>query len=529
VNKQFSVGGKWNQGPFSLSADFNYSWASENLYYTELDADQQVGTFTQNTGTSIPAVTLTGANLANEAGYSVGGLTDSINHYSGDEKAARIDGEYKTSVPVITAIDLGFRWAETEEMFNPIRYFDSLYNATGAGNRPITNYSNLYEQAPYVNSLFGRTDADVAELRNFYVANPSALKSIGPVLSELGLSGGPVTSPLSLFNIDENTYAGYAMAKYSFTAGVPIDGNFGVRAVTTIDHLVGNQTNLSGTGYVPINQNNSYGNLLPSLNARAKLLDNLYLRAGLYKSLTRPDFSSLSPSLTLLPANLVGNSGNPELKPLHANNADLSLEWYFSRTGSLTGAAFYKKVTGFPLTIGTQQLVGDQTYVISEPQNSGSGEIKGAEVGYQQFFDFLPGPLSGLGAQANFTYVDSAVPSSVVGFSSQLPNLSRYQYNLVGIYEKGPWSARAAYNWRSSYVSAIYVGPVGVGVLPEDTKAFGWLDAAVNYTLNKHLTFSLEGSNLLQTKRQGYYSNTLLPWFSEIDDRQILVGAHFHW
>ena len=35
--------------------------------------------------------------------------------------------------------------------------------------------------------------------------------------------------------------------------------------------------------------------------------------------------------------------------------------------------------------------------------------IRGAEITYQQYFDFLPGAFAGLGVQANYTYSDSQV------------------------------------------------------------------------------------------------------------------------
>src|SRR6202012_2731880 len=109
-------------------------------------------------------------------------------HFAGDEKAIKLDGEYRADWGPISALDIGFRWAETSETFNPIRYFNNAYSTSGVGNTPITNYSNLYEQVPYT-TLFGRTDANTAELRDFYVANPKALGNIGSVLSELGYSG----------------------------------------------------------------------------------------------------------------------------------------------------------------------------------------------------------------------------------------------------------------------------------------------------------------------------------------------------
>jgi iron complex outermembrane receptor protein len=41
------------------------------------------------------------------------------------------------------------------------------------------------------------------------------------------------------------------------------------------------------------------------------------------------------------------------------------------------------------------------------PVNGARGHARGIEIAYQQYFDKLPGWLSGFGVQANYTYVDS--------------------------------------------------------------------------------------------------------------------------
>jgi TonB-dependent receptor len=271
-----------------------------------------------------------------------------------------------------------------------------------------------------------------------------------------------------------------------------------------------------------------YTKLLPSVNLRAHLTDDLFLRFAYSKSLTRPDYSSLAPALTLVPANQTGSEGNPGLQPYKADNFDVALEWYFAKGGSLYGTAFYKNVTGFPLTEASWVDINGTQYLLSHPINSGSGKVEGAEVGYQQFFTFLPGWLSGFGAQANVTYIDSSVPTSVAGFTAPLPNMSRWSYNMTGMYQKGPLSARVAWNWRSNFLAGI--GPAsGVGVVPTMSQAYGQLDAAINYDINKHVTLSLEGANLTQTKRSYYIQTAMSPAQTFQDDTQILAGVHFKW
>ena len=89
---------------------------------------------------------------------------------------------------------------------------------------------------------------------------------------------------------------------------------------------------------------------------------------------------------------------------------DLSLEYYFNGHNALTGAVFYRDVDGYIQSTITPQTIGGIVYQVTEPTNAPAGKIEGAEVGYTQFFDFLPGLWSGLGVQANATYVRRRVP-----------------------------------------------------------------------------------------------------------------------
>ena len=151
------------------------------------------------------------------------------------------------------------------------------------------------------------------------------------------------------------------------------------------------------------------------------------------------------------------------------------------------------------------------------------GKISGVEASFQTFFDFLPGLLSGLGAQANYTYVHqsginnsnliNAASGSDVGAvgagqpslagtgsvidSHRLQGVSTHTFNIVGLYEKGPVGLRVAYNWRSRYLTDNLDCCIG---LPVFQKSAGFLDASVRFSPTKWLELSVDASNLLNTK-----------------------------
>lgn len=142
--------------------------------------------------------------------------------------------------------------------------------------------------------------------------------------------------------------------------------------------------------------------------------------------------------------------------------------------------------------------------------NLNPATIKGVEMGYHQFFTSLPAPFDGLGVEANYTYVKSSTPSSIQGYNIPLTNLSRSSYNAVLMYEKGPFSARLAYNWRDKYVTGVS-NFVGVGLLPQLVRAYGDLDASLNYAITKNLQISVQAVNLTNTLRFQYWGSPNVP------------------
>src|SRR4029077_168961 len=91
-----------------------------------------------------------------------------------------------------------------------------------------------------------------------------------------------------------------------------------------------------------------------------------------------------------------GFAGNAELEPMEAINYDLSAEWYFNSTNSLTVALFDKEVSGFIETTLNNVVPYTNNGVtrdvdVLRPENQGSGFVRGAEIAWNGFFSFLPG------------------------------------------------------------------------------------------------------------------------------------------
>ena len=337
----------------------------------------------------------------------------------------------------------------------------------------------------------------------------------------------------------------------------------------------------SNGGYTALNANAKHTNLLPSLNLRLDLSREWLIRFAASRAMSRPDigllknFERVSQNLPATNAptdsrwikdangNIIGvnpiysaSAFNPYLKPITADQFDLSLEHYFGNAGQFSVALFHKKFYNYIQSVTMTQDVTNngvtRPVLLTEPVNAPGAKIDGFEVAYDTFFDFLPKPFDGFGIQANYTYVkNSGITNTNLGPPNSptntnagnkntsldpgaLEGISKHTFNLVGLYEKGRISARVAYNWRSKYL----VTAVDCCVyLPVWQKASGYLDASIRYRLTDSIELSLEGSNLLNTKTvllqqvtdknspEGKIILTPNGWFQ--NDRRFIVGVRW--
>lgn len=334
-------------------------------------------------------------------------------------------------------------------------------------------------------------------------------------------------SPINTYAQVRQTYALYGLANLDFAvAGIPVTGNLGARLLRTKEAVNGFRISLTGEG-IPLAEENQYDNFLPSLNLRFELQRDLFLRLAAARQLTRPSLGQLAPNLTLSISTgfgLLGTAGNPDLRPLRSDSFDASLEYYFAPEGYAYLTGFYKEVDGFIQTVVREEQVnfpdfpGFTTALIRRPQNGDNGTIKGFEVGFQTFFTFLPSPLDGLGAQANYTYVDSKAPGPLAGTVVPLQGLSKHNVNLIGYYEKDRFRARLAYNWRSDYVQT--TSATGSGSLPIFAEPIAFLDGSIGYRLNDNLEVTLDATNLTQARFSSYFGTRAQPRFTNIYDRR---------
>lgn len=507
---------------------------------------------------------------------------DHIEHHVGQLAAWHYDMAYELSdTAFVRTVQAGARFArrtETDDIstynYQPLgadyfRYYQPpLYGGTVqsgynpyylsyiAGNH-LRNSPSNYVSLLAPNNFFRGKVALPAQVWTPSVAlaegYPGNMQQLHQQLGAPGDTTAPITySPDDLNNIIEQSYEAYAMARFADNDyfSVPMNGNVGVRFVGATDDIYGYELQpttsdviLPGSstgqtfpgGSTARNAKTSDTHVLPSLNVQWLLTPQTHLRFALSQALNRPSFIQLSPDaqISVNTVNSVFNgfsatdTGNPNLRPETANQADLALEWYGDKDSAAHISVFYKDIHNYILTgehnetmniVYPDGNVQAETVAVTEPFNADKATIEGFEIGGQKYFSALPGAFKGLGVNANFTYVDANSPDEVAYDTSGNPitglplmGLSKYTLNLTGMYDYGPWSARLAYNWRSEWLATTtnnsttgtvtYAGyNDGNAVsyaLPVFVRPYGQLDAFASYKFNAHATVVIEASNLM--------------------------------
>jgi TonB-dependent receptor len=484
---QADIGTKYTAGEntiLSAEATYNHSRLPNRnvIEDTSFISPNQSYNF-DNNGT--PLVAISGVDYTNPSNFLIQTLFDNHQIATSTQYAYRGDVVHNFDNGFLSNFKLGVRYTDRKAQSQATA---SIPIPIGTPV-PLTSVDGLASLSPS-GLVKGRLGVDqfVVSDANFLLDNTDQIRAL------FGQPAGdrPYDPSLAFFD-KEKTYAFYGQAGYRFDIGnIAVDGVAGVRVVNTTENLQG----------ASVFSRENYLNALPSVNMRIKLTSKLQARLAYSKSLTRPDFAQLNPLVSYASNGVTGGSGtaftgsggNPGLSPIKADNYDAALEWYLTRTTSLTASAFYKSIDGYIQTYSQVEGYLGQTALVSRPRNTGSGVLKGVEAAYQQFFDFLPGPLSGLGAQLNGTYIIGTTDDPINGGRQRLVNVSKYSYNAVAIYEKYGISARLAWNWRSSFVDSYNAGGEQAGTVV--AKPTGQLDLSVNYAVTPFATLTFDATNL---------------------------------
>ena len=301
-------------------------------------------------------------------------------------------------------------------------YLNSLYDFTNGGYK-YTLDRNTYDTWLKLSEQDWSTPTQFADsykndwngAEQFSAAYAMGTFNIGPKLT---LLGGARFESYNMIYHAEYTYVTHTV----FGDCASTEGN--PPAITVND-----STNPSNPHYeIPysaFNVNRTDNNVFPDAQLQYKANDWSDLRLAYSTGISRPDYTAIIPKVAFYDGNI--ELGNPLLKPATAQNFDVVGSFHSNSIGLFTVDAFYKIIKNqmYSTTIyyaNRAQYAADapipdsaflfQRFGFTVPNyqqialdlnNPSPGYIRGVEIDWQTNFWYLPGPLSALVLDANYT------------------------------------------------------------------------------------------------------------------------------
>jgi iron complex outermembrane receptor protein len=408
-------------------------------------------------------------------------------------------------------------------------------------------------------SLTGLGDLPAGTPRSWAVPDLSKAASLFNLYDPAAFPLGITAALASNYRVEEKDTSAFTQADWTtdlFT--IPLRGSLGVRWVHTDQTSTGYNTVAGNLVYLPVER--TYNDVLPSLNLVAEVTADFQIRASAAKVMSRPDLGSLNPggAVSFAGNNKSVTSGNPALDPIRGKAYDLGFEWYFAKESLLSAAFFYKKIdsfvetartvadfsaTGLPTSVALAACQSNgvtdvanclQGWTISVPTNTPGGNLKGAELSYQQPFSFLPAPYNNFGTILNYTYVKSSIQYVNTNknaidtrdfVENSLLQLSKNAANATLYFDNGTWSARVSGAYRSPYLTNV----PGQNLNDvEATKQTINVDFASSWNITENLQVTLEALNLTNQFQYQFVDNNgnRVNYYHQ-QGRDYLVGARY--
>lgn len=297
-------------------------------------------------------------------------------------------------------------------------------------------------------------------------------------------------------------------------------------------------------GYETDTQKNDYQEVLPSLTVIMDLDDDLVLRSGIFRGMSRPDpdsygngrniqdndvsnaYSSLEEAV-----NGISATGNPYLEPIMSTNIDLGLEWYANEDTMIAGVIYWKEFNGGFETVAQEEtfnLDGNMVQGLVETTqiSDDTSTITGFEVTLTHAFDYLPGFLSGFGGKLSYMYADSnfeyedqhggdgtavsvdqetgeVTETPLIGIlpPANLFGLSKHVSATQLYWSSARWDVQAIYKTRSGYFQQFTRDTQGRIRYTDDNER---LDLRVRFKMFDNVDLNFEAKNITDEPRIDY-------------------------
>jgi len=499
---QFAVFGGAASGDFS----------GELVSYS-LSPNGSAGQFSQTLDYSDPSV----AGLGDVMGWGLAG-EQSIQKIEDELTAFAANITKRFDSGWIESVEFGGRYREREKTKNVEYYKQDINPAALNAN---TNVAAIPQQY-----IMGTVDLNHVGFGNSLVFDQTAILNSGSIYdtTDVTYSWGKINSA---FNVSEDVTSFFVQANFNGeVADLPVHGNVGVRYVDTDQGSIGEAFGWSGIAE-DLNYSHSYSNVLPSLNVIVDLRDNMALRLGVSKNISRPIMDDMKGRILIEPTSWSGavddtdeygnywkaSGGNYRLESRETTGYDLSFEHYFADEAYYSIAYFYKDITNWnfdsvfirdvdlsPEALATHAASANipgfsetaTTFYVKE--NGGEGSLWGMEFSLTLPLDVLNDSLSGFGIQLSHTMVEQDL-KDFAGNDYELPGLSDKYSSGTVYYENNGLQVRVSARKRSDYLARTY-STIGL----EPNQAFGvgetLIDAQIGYDVSDNLYVFLQAQNL---------------------------------
>jgi TonB-dependent receptor len=454
---------------------------------------------------------------------------------------AEYDNEKTTARDAVARLNVGFPYesgtfkvgAKYRDEKKTSKLNDTYWTATGDPALTIDQALNHFKDAHF---YFGHytegPNLDIATANKFFHDHPEAF--------EEDFNSEHTNNDAEHFAASEKIAALYAMNTNTFGQ---LEIAEGVRVERTKAHYDGFQLTFDVDGNwvstAPVSGGSTYTNVLPSVSLKYAMGPHTNLRAVYAWGISRPEFVLLVPTFDIgYNGNIpVITKGNPSLKPTKATSYDVLFEHFFGSVGLVSAGVFYKDLTD-PIYPGSGTIIHGgiyDGYQQVQPINGPKANVYGFEVAYQQHLSSLPGLLSGLGIDLNYSYTKSKATFDPTTGRTGTAELQRTVPNIANVgltYDKGGFSFRVAAQYNDAYIFLYGYfdgnegglhGPLG------DTYAYPHteIDAQASYTFKNGLEIILSGQNL-NNEVFGFYNGS--PHWNiqrEFYDRTYSLGFKF--
>ncbi|MBX7222533.1 MAG: TonB-dependent receptor [Blastocatellia bacterium] len=329
-------------------------------------------------------------------------------------------------------------------------YFKGAYTLNLKGGFSYINRDRFFNARRFRFAVRGLNGIDNSQRPEDFFA-PQNIRPDGLEITE-------VTRNTDYYTASQNLHAGYAMADLTFKKMRVIGGvrfEHSKQDVRTFELFAANPK--------PVTANLENTDTLPSVGVVYSLKPEMALRFGYSRTVNRPQFRELSPfEFTDLTG---GRStlGNPNLKRGLLDNFDVRYEW-FQKNGGLISVSFFTKNIKNPI----ETVVEPTSVLRSSYRNVDGATNRGLEFETRQNLGRYWGTLTGLTANANYTYVNSNVEIGDADFqvlTTKKRPLYGQSNHVVNVNLEYDWTklralGRLAYNYTGARISD--VGSLGI-------------------------------------------------------------------